>query len=170
MKTKIEANRQDSDEKMKNLTEDPTSKVTPIMNQIKISKSSPDKKDWQNTQYPTIVIPNNKRASPLEVGNSKKIGGMWALKHEIISPKAYEILINTELKGKIALELKNFYNHIRMCLDVLTRLPEDLLTDYQPIKRHYEFEEYFVPDRDNLSYYLCLYLQLYWTLTVGGNE
>ena len=39
------------------------------------------------------------------------------------------------------MELKNFYNYIKMCLNVVTRLREDLLPDYQSIKRHAEFEE-----------------------------
>ena len=33
-----------------------------------------------------------------------KIGVMWTLKHEIISPIFYEILIKTELKGDTALK------------------------------------------------------------------
>ena len=44
------------------------------------------------------------------------------LKHEISSPKSYELLIKTELKGDTALELNNFYKHIRMCLNAITRL------------------------------------------------
>ena len=40
-----------------------------------------------------------------------------------------------------------------MCLNAVTRLLEDLLTAYQYIKRHSDFEEYFVPDRDHLFYY-----------------
>ena len=47
---------------------------------------------------------------------------MLNLKHEIISPKFYELLIKIELKGDNALELNNFYNHINMCLNVVTRL------------------------------------------------
>ena len=39
-----------------------------------------------------------------------------------------------------------------MCLNEVTRLIEDLLPDYQSIKRHSEFEEYFLPDRDHPSY------------------
>ena len=78
---------------------------------------------------------------------------MWTLKHEISPPKFYELLIKTELKGYTALDIKNFFNRIKMCLNAVTRLREDLLTDYQSIKRHFEFEEYFVPDRDHPSYY-----------------
>ena len=77
---------------------------------------------------------------------------MWTLKHEISSPKLYELLIKTELKGDTAMDLNNFFNHINMCLNAVTRLREDLLPDYQSIKTHSEFEEYFVPDRDHPSY------------------
>ena len=77
---------------------------------------------------------------------------MWTLKHEISSQKFYELLINTELKGGTALELKNFYNHINMCLNAMTRLQEDLLTAYQSINRRSEFQEYFIPYRDHPSY------------------
>ena len=49
MQSKIEANRQDSDEKIKNLTEYLTemitSTITSMIDQINISKSSPYKKD-----------------------------------------------------------------------------------------------------------------------------
>ena len=101
---------------------------------------------------PTTAFTTNMRATLLEGRHSTKIGGMWNLKHEISSPKFYELLIKTELKGDTALDLKNFYNHIKMSLNAVTRLREDLLPDYQSIKRHSEFEEYFVPDRDHPSY------------------
>ena len=47
----------------------------------------------------TTVVPYNKKSPQLEGGHSTKIGGMWTLKHEIISPKFYEIIIKTKLKG-----------------------------------------------------------------------
>ena len=77
---------------------------------------------------------------------------MWTLKHEISPPKLYEILIKKELKGDTAIYLKNFFNHIKMCLNAVTRLREDLLHYYKSIKRHSEFAEYFISDRDNPSY------------------
>ena len=77
---------------------------------------------------------------------------MWTLKHEISSPKFYDILIKTELKGDTAMDIKNFFNQISMCLNAVTRLREDLLTDYQSIQRHSDFEEYFVPDSNHPSY------------------
>ena len=58
-------------------------------------KSSSDKKDPPKAQYPNTLIPVNKRDPPLVGGNYKKIGGMWTLKHEISSPKLYELLIKT---------------------------------------------------------------------------
>ena len=49
-----------------------------------------------------------------------------------------------------------------MCLDVVTILREDLIPGYQATNRHYHFEEYFVPDRDNPSY--SLNFQIYTSL------
>ena len=65
---------------------------------------------------------------------------MWNIKHEISSPKLYELLIKTELKGDTPLDPKNFYNCIKMCLNAVTRIQEYLLHPYQSIKRHSEFE------------------------------
>ena len=86
MKSTIESNRQDSDEKMNNITEDLTKMITSMMDWIKISRSSPEKKDSPKAQYYTTVVPSKKKAQQLEGGNSKKNGGMWTLKHEIRSP------------------------------------------------------------------------------------
>ena len=68
------------------------------------------------------MVPDNKRSPPLEGVHYTKIGGMWTLKHEISSPKFYELLIKTEIKGDTALDLNNFYNHTKLCLNVVTRL------------------------------------------------
>ena len=73
-------------------------------------------------KYPTTVVRANKRALPLKYGHFTKVGGMWTLKHEISSPKLYELLIKTELKGDTALDIKNFYIHIKMYLNAVTRL------------------------------------------------
>ena len=67
------------------------------------------------------MVLDNKRNLPLEYGHSTKIGGMWNLKHEIRSQNFYELLIKTELKGNTALDLKNFYNHIKMYINAVTR-------------------------------------------------
>ena len=71
---------------------------------------------------PTTVVPDKNRAPQLEGVPYTKIGDMWTLKHEISSPKFYELLIKTELKGDTALDLKKFYNHIKMCLNAVTIL------------------------------------------------
>ena len=79
-----------------------------MMGQIKLSKYSPEKKGSPKARYPTTVVPDKKRDPPLEGGYSTKIGDMWTLKHENISPKFYELLIKTEIKGDTALDLKNY--------------------------------------------------------------
>ena len=148
--------------KMKKLTEDITSTIASMMDQIKISKSLTDKKDSPKDQYPTTVVLTNKRDPPLEGGHYTKIGSFWNFKHEIISPKFYENLINTVIKAETDLKLKKFYSHINMCLNASTRLQEALIPSYQYIKRNSDFEEYFVPDSDHPSYYL--YAQTYTSL------
>ena len=65
MQARIEFNRQYSDEKIKNLTEDLTAMIASIMYQINIYKYSPDKKDSPKYQYPTTVVPDNKKSPPL---------------------------------------------------------------------------------------------------------
>ena len=82
---------------MKNITEYLeaiiTSAITSIMDHINISKYSPDQKDPLKSQDTTTVVPDNRSASPLESGNSTKIGGMWTLKDDTSSPKLYGILM-----------------------------------------------------------------------------
>ena len=112
-----------------------------MMDQTNNSKSSPAQKDSSNPPDPITVVSANRRDPPLDGGNSMKIGGMWTLKHDISSPKCYELLIKTQLKGDTALDLKNFYNHINMYINDVTRLRQYLLTGYQSIKRHSEFAE-----------------------------
>ena len=113
---------------------------------------SPGKMDSQKSQDPDTVVPAKKKAPPLGGGNSMEIGGMWTLKHEIRSPKCHELIIKIELKGDTTLDLRNLYNHIKLCINAVTRLQEDLLSDHQSIKIHSKFEEYFVPDRYHPSY------------------
>ena len=108
---------------------------------VKNKNSLTDKMDPPKAQDTTTVVTANKKDQPLKGGNSRNIGGMWNLKYDIISPKLNELLIKIELKGETALYLKNFYNHIKMCLDGVARLQEKLLSAYQYIKRHSEFEE-----------------------------
>ena len=122
----MKANKQNSNEKMRNITEAfkamLKSTITTIMDQINTYKSSLDHMDSSKPQYPITVVLDKNRASPLESGHSTKIGGMWTLKNEISSQKLYELLINTELKGDTDLELNNFYNHINICINTVTRL------------------------------------------------
>ena len=92
------------------------------MDQINIPKSFPAQKDTWTPPEPTTTVNINKRAPPLEGGISGNIGGMWTLKHEISSPRFYEIFIKTQLKGDTALDLKNFYNHINMSINAVNRL------------------------------------------------
>ena len=114
IQARIEANRQNSYDKMKNIKEDLTAMIASMMDQIKISKSSLEKKDPTKSQDPTTVVPSNKKDPPLEGGHSTKDGGMWTLKHETISPKFYELPIKTQLKVDTDMDLKNFYNYNRM--------------------------------------------------------
>ena len=69
----IEANRKDYDEKTKKITEYLTAMITSMMDYIKISKSSPDKKDSSKDQDPTTVVLAKKRAPSLESGHSEKL-------------------------------------------------------------------------------------------------
>ena len=60
----------------------------------------------------------------------QKMGDMWNLKHDISSPKLYELLIKIEIKGNTDMDLKNFYNYIKMCINSVNILQEYLLTAY----------------------------------------
>ena len=123
---------------------------TQIIGQKQIS--SPGKKDSPKSQGPDTLVPANKKDPPLEGVHYTNIGVMWTLKHETISPKCYELIIKEFLKGNTHLELNNFYNHIKVCLNVVIIPQENLLPDYQSIKIHSEFEEYFAPDCSHPSY------------------
>ena len=138
-KQEMKTNKQYSDEKIINLTEDLKSMLTEITDQIKTLKTSLTYKDSPKPLDTTTVVKDNKKATLLDGGKSTKIGGMWILKHEIRSPKLYEILIKTEVKGDTVLDFKNLYNHINMCLNEVTRLQEDFLPGYRYLKRHTDF-------------------------------
>ena len=69
---------------------------------------SPYKRYYPKAQGPNTVLPSNKKAPPLEGGNSIEIGGMWTLKNEIRPPKYYELLIKKDIKGYTSLDLNNF--------------------------------------------------------------
>ena len=122
MKEEIENNKQEMKAELKDIKETLKTFTAFMMDQINISKSSPAQKDTSTPPDPTTTVQTNKRAPPLEGVISENIGGMWTLKHEISSPIFYELLIKTELKGYTALDLNNFYNHIKMSLNAVTRL------------------------------------------------
>ena len=105
-------------------------------------KSSAGNIDLPKSHDHDTVVLTNKKATPLKGGNSMKIVCMWNLEHEIRSQMFYEILNKIKLKGYTDLDLNNLYVHIKMCLNAMTRLREDLLTSYQYIKRHSWFEKY----------------------------
>ena len=113
---------------------------TTVVGSWGFDESLPDNKDSPKPQDPTTVVPDNSRDPPLHGGHSTKIGGMWNLKHEISSPKFHKLLIKTELQGDTDLGLNNFYNHIKIFFNAVTKLEEDRLSNYQYIKRHFEFE------------------------------
>ena len=154
MEATIEANKQEADknkqeadknhkettENIKQLTETLNQVLEEMKDKNNISKSSPAQKDTSTPLDPTTTVQTNRRAPPLEGGISKNIGGMWTLKYEISSPRFYELLIKIELKGDTALDLKNFYNHVEISLNAVTRLKVDLLPDYLSITINSEFK------------------------------
>ena len=87
-----------TDQKLTQITEDLnffTETITSMMDQTNNQKLLPAQKDTPNPLEPTTVVLSNRRAPPLNGGHSTNIGGMWTLKHEIISSKFYELLIKT---------------------------------------------------------------------------
>ena len=95
MQATIENNKQDMKSEMIAITETLKVFTTFIMDHTNIPKYSPTQKDTLTPLEPNTVVPTNRRYPPLKVGHSTKIDGMWTLKHEISSPKFYEILIKT---------------------------------------------------------------------------
>ena len=106
MKEEIENNKQQMKSEMKDIKEQIKAEMkdnketlktfaTFVVYQTNISKSSPAQKDTSTPPDPTTVVLTDSTSPPLEGVHSTKIGGMWTLKHEISSPKFYELLINT---------------------------------------------------------------------------
>ena len=95
MKAEMKDIKEEMEDEMKDIKETPKTFATLMMNQTNISKSSLDQKDTSTPPEPATVVPTNRRDSPLEGGQSTKIGGMWTLKHVISSPKFYELLIKS---------------------------------------------------------------------------
>ena len=79
-----------------------------------------------NPQYYDTVVLSNNISQPLEVEYSKN-NLVWNIKHDKSLPQFYELLIKIELKWETALELNNFYNHSKMCVNAVTRLKEYLI-------------------------------------------
>ena len=65
------------------------------MDYINMLKPSPKNKDSRKAHNTNPLLPAKRISPPLEGGHNTKIGGMWTIKHEIVSPKFYEILIKT---------------------------------------------------------------------------
>ena len=150
----IETNKQESDnnhkktdEKLTLLTEnqketnEKLALLLTAINKNKIYKSYPAQKDTTTPPDPTTTVQTNRKAPPLEGVISENIGGMWNLKHEISSQRFYELLIKIEFKGDTALDLKNFYNHVKMSLNAVTKLREHLLPYFLSIKQNNNFKE-----------------------------
>ena len=72
-------------------------KIKILLKQVLVQNQTPlpENMDEPKVQYPTTVFTANKKASTLKGGNYTKNGVMWTLKHEISSPKFYELLIKT---------------------------------------------------------------------------
>ena len=84
-----------TDEKLTLLTENLQVLKAFMMDQTNIPRSLPTQNDTSTPPDPNTAVLTNKRAPPLEGGHFTKIGGMWNFKHEISSPKFYELLIKT---------------------------------------------------------------------------
>ena len=76
MQAMIDSNRQDFDEKTKKLKSYLTAMIKSMMDQIKFSKCSPDKKYSPKDQDSTTAVPSKNKSPPLKYGHSTKIGGM----------------------------------------------------------------------------------------------
>ena len=133
-KQNMKSNKQEYDEKLIKLIEDfkemLASTITSMMDHINNSKSLPAQSNQPKPQEPTTAVPSKKRDPPSDDGQSTKISGMLTLKHDISLPKFYELLIKTELKVETTLDLKNLYNHIKICINAVNRLWGDLLHAY----------------------------------------
>ena len=98
MKATIDTNRQYYGDKMNKQESNPdkiTAMVKKMIDQIQISNFSPDNRYLPKSQDTTAAVSDNKKSPPLKGGNSTKVGGMWNLKHDIRSPKLYQLLIKT---------------------------------------------------------------------------
>ena len=112
----IDDNSQASDEKMNTYyskLDKQDSKLDNIIEMIKNmmyhnqnSNYPPENMDSPYDLSPTTVFSYEKKALPLEGGNSNKNGYLWTLKHDISLPKFYVLLINTELNETLLWTLR----------------------------------------------------------------
>ena len=94
----ININKQDYDDKMKKQVyklDNLMAIMENMMDHIQISDPSSENMDSPKAQGPNTAVLDKKKAPSLDGGHSTKIGGMWNIKHEINSPKFYELIINT---------------------------------------------------------------------------
>ena len=126
--------------------------------------TSPNNVETNNPQYSSYVVHSNRIFPSLE-----KVGLMWNLKYEISSQKFFGIFIKINLEGVTDIDIKNFYNHIKVWLNTITRLQSDIFPAYQKIKQHYYFYEHCVSDRSYPSYYcnICAYNYLSYSIFVS---
>ena len=75
-KKEMKSNKQNSDDKMMNPTEDFKAIFTVITDQINTLKSSPTQRDSTKSLESTTVVLYNRRDTPFDSGQSTKIGGM----------------------------------------------------------------------------------------------
>ena len=68
---------------------------------------------------------------------------MWTPKHGISYPKIYELLLKTDTKLDHAIYLNKFYNRVKMYLNSMKKMREDILYEYHKIKGHSKFHEHF---------------------------
>ena len=110
----------DSEKKVKNYCSK-IDEVTNLLQTLLLQNKTcfPQKVDSPKAQDPDYMVATNNKAPPLEGGHSTIVGGMYNLKHDIRSPKFFELLIKTKLKGDTTLDLNNFYNHIEMSLNLV---------------------------------------------------
>ena len=62
-----------------------------ILSQLSVKTQcySPDKVYSPKSQYSDTVVPDNKKAPPLQGGNSTENDGMWTLQYDISLPKPH---------------------------------------------------------------------------------
>ena len=86
------------------------------------------------------MVPDSKKATPSEGGHYTKMVACGI--SNMISAHQNSTKYSSRFKkSDTDLDRNNLYNHIKICLNVMNRIREDLLTDYNSIKIQSEFEE-----------------------------